>query len=92
MEKLETLENKIRQSIPELREEYEIFQESAIDFDMITQIMLNHVLEYAKNKFDFIIPENYSYIQSLIIKQWDLKSSYLKNQSTELITYLNKLT
>ena len=49
MTPLEQLETKIRQSIPELKEEWEILQESAIDADMITPIMLNHVLEHVQN-------------------------------------------
>lgn len=93
MTTLETLENKIRQSIPELKEEYEIFQEGAIDFDMITQIGLNHVLEYAYilEKYLSIHWDGDVLVNMHSIGSWNLKSAYLKDQSPELITFLNQL-
>lgn len=93
MTPLEQLENKIRQSIPELREEYEIFQEGAIDFDMITPIMLNHVLEYAciLDKYLSIHWDGDVLFNMHSIGEWDLKSAYLKDQSEELINFLNEL-
>lgn len=96
MKTLEQLETKIRQSIPELKEEYEAFEDESIDRDMITPIMLNHVLECLQN-FD-------GHVWSITVYgifceistdavgfSWDLKSAYLKDQSDELITFLSDL-
>lgn len=87
MKALEQLETKIRQLIPELNEEWEVFQEGAIDLDMITPIMLNHVLDYFGEMF-----YGYSFSETskdclLLIRskkgtafpRWNLKSSYLKD-------------
>lgn len=93
MTPLEQLENKIRQSIPELREEYEIFQEGAIDFDMVTPIMLNHVMLYF-GKFNMVVGlyQDGDVIYDMQhILSWNLKSAYLKHQSQELINFLNDL-
>ncbi len=96
MKTIEILENKIRNAIPELRDEYEIFQESTIDADMITPIMLNHVLEYFGT-----IASSFKYIREdgriLLFEGgptdifWNLKYGFLKNQSIEMITFLNDL-
>lgn len=104
MTPLEQLENKIRQSIPELKEEYEIFQEGAIDLDMVTPVMLNHVLWYfgliySDNPLFFIIGNDFfvARVEGNLIKikpnkeSWNLKSVYLKHQSEELIHFLNEL-
>lgn len=93
---LEELENKIRQSIPELKEEFEAFDDGSVDRDMITKIALNHVLEYFGT-----IPSSFKYIREdgrIFLFEggptdifWNLKYSYLKDQSPELITFLNEL-
>ena len=92
---LQQLENKIRQSIPDLKEEYEVFQEGAIDLDMITPVMLNHVLVYFE-EIGWISVDNFGTISNLgkdffYEHSWNLKSAYLKDQSQELITFLNQL-
>jgi hypothetical protein len=95
MTPLEQLENKIRQSIPELKEEYEIFQDGAIDRDMITQIALNHVLEYLQDYDGYVWQITiYGYLHEIDSCEasgypWNLKSAYLKDQLPELITFLN---
>jgi hypothetical protein len=104
MNQLQELEQKIRQAIPELREEWEIFEEGAIDRDMITQIGLNHVLwyfglNYKDNPLFFIIGNDFfiARVEDNLIKikpnkeSWNLKSAYLKDQSPELINFLNEL-
>lgn len=103
MEKLQELENKIRKAIPELKEQYEAFEDGSIDRDMITPIMLNHVLQYAfkieDKKFLLYVgtsgtiygeePKQFS--EMVELSHWDLKSPYLKKQSEELINFLNEL-
>ena len=92
MTTLEQLETKIRQSIPELKEEYEVFQEGAIDLDMITPVMLNHVLEYARQIYvKWVWVKSYRDFIMETIPKWNLKSAYLKDQSEELINFLNEL-
>lgn len=98
MTPLQQLEQKIRQSIPELKEEYEAFEDSSIDRDMITPIMLNHVIIYLgilntpfrirKSTDPFVL-----IFRHLLNGDgsWNLKSAYLKDQSEELITFLNEL-
>lgn len=91
--KLQELEQKIRNSIPELKEEFEAFEDSSIDRDMITQIGLNHVLVYGSILGDYLSihwdGDVLYYMRS--IGKWNLKSAYLKDQSEELITFLNEL-
>lgn len=102
MKNLAELENKIRNAIPELREEFEAFEDGSIDRDMITPIMLNHVLGYCDDMSDgyFYLREdglfrNSSEFPPYQIEDfslyWDLKSAYLKDQSEELINFLNQL-
>lgn len=93
MSNLIELENKIRQSIPFLKEEFEVFREGAIDRDMITQIGLNHVLEHASilEKYLSIHWDGDILFNMHSIGTWNLKSSYLKDQSEELIAFLNEL-
>jgi hypothetical protein len=93
MTPLEQLENKIRNAIPELREEFEAFEDSSLDRDMITPIMLNHVLEYAciLDKYLSIHWDGDVFFNIHSIGNWNLKSAYLKDQSEELINFLNKL-
>lgn len=100
MTPLQELEQKIRQSIPFLKDEYEAFEDGSIDRDMITQIGLNHVLEYfgkynhtdlvaIDSDGDFLAPFSEKlYFSGL---NWNLKSAYLKDQSEGLITFLNEL-
>lgn len=95
MTPLQELETKIRQSIPFLKEEYEAFEDGSIDRYMITQVGLNHVLVYLgkiiEDRYvciDFDGDINFSgYFKS----NWNLKYAYLKDQSEELITFLNEL-
>lgn len=93
MTPLEQLETKIRNAIPDLKEEFDIFQDGAIDADMITPIMLNHVLEYAciLEKYLSIHWDGDILFNMHSIGNWDLKSAYLKHQSEELINFLNEL-
>jgi len=93
MTPLQELESKIRQAIPELKEEFEVFQEGAIDRDMITPIMLNHVLVYSCNvkKYLSVYWDGDILRLSESVGYWNLKSAYLKDQSEELITFLNEL-
>jgi hypothetical protein len=93
MIQLQELEQKIRQAIPELKEEWEIFEDGSIDRDMITQVALNHVLEYASilDKFISIHWDGDVLFNMRSIGIWDLKSPYLKYQSPELIEFLNEL-
>jgi len=101
MSELKELEAKIRQSIPELKEEYEAFEDSSIDRDMITPIMLNHVLDYLPIMgYDFnyigITESEFKAVGNVYFNEdfcftWNLKSAYLKDQSEELITFLNEL-
>lgn len=101
---LQELEDKIRQVIPHLKEEYEAFEDGSIDRDMITPIMLNHVLWYfgliyKDNPLFFIIGNDFfvARVEDNLIKikpnkeSWNLKSAYLKDQSPELINFLNEL-
>lgn len=104
MTTLKQLENKIRESIPELKEEFEVFQEGAIDSDMITPVMLNHVLEYLRNYGGYSV-NSHGYWVCWYLNDggednfldfpndvpWNLKSAYLKHQSPELINFLNEL-
>lgn len=97
----EQLEIKIRNYIPELKKEYETFNDGSLDKNMITPIMLNHVLEYTsliKNIKRVAINNNGGIYWSLNIYSaqnpsvyWNLKSTYLKDQGVELITFLNEL-
>jgi len=104
MTTLEQLEQKIRNAIPFLKEELEAFEDGSIDRDMITHIVLNHVLVY----FAMIYNDNPLFIaigNELLIARiednlikvkpnkifWNLKLAYLKDQSQELITFLNDL-
>jgi len=91
------LENKIRQAIPELKEEFEAFEDSSIDKDMITPIMLNHVLEYWQSidksnpigiDGDGDLLDGGNFVKNA---SWNLKSPYLKDQSQEFINFLNRL-
>jgi len=95
MKTLQQLEQKIRNAIPELREEFDVFQEGAIDRDMITQIALNHVLEYLKIIIDDVYIsmdcDGYIHLSGYFKCTWNLKSAYLKDQSEELINFLNEL-
>lgn len=102
MTTLEILETKIRQSIPELKEEWEVMEYAPIDSGMITQIGLNHVLEYCRTLRCKLITIDCAGLQPYIaiIDRKDfycgyaninLKSAYLKGQSNELITFLNEL-
>lgn len=97
---LEELEQKIRNSIPELKDEFDAFEDGSIDRDMITQIMLNHVLVYISlfdgpwyadrrlNSTGFF----FDVVQKTWLNiRWNLKSAYLKDQPDELITFLNEL-
>lgn len=100
MTPLQELETKIRQSIPFLKEEYEAFEDGSVDRDMITKVMLNHVLEYVSyfdgpwyadrglNSTGFF----FDVVQKKWLNaRWNLKSPYLKDQSEELINFLNDL-
>lgn len=95
MTQLQELEQKIRNSIPELRDEFEAFEDGSIDRDIITPVMLNHVLVYLgeiiEDRYvciDFDGDINFSgYFKS----NWNLKSAYLKDQSEESINFLNEL-
>lgn len=104
MTTLEILENKIRNAIPELKEELESFEDGSIDMDMITQIGMNHVLWYFGLIYNddplFISIGNellIARIEDNLIKVkpnkifWNLKSAYLKQQSQKLINFLNEL-
>lgn len=83
---LEELESKIRNAIPELKEEFEAFEDSSLDRDMITPMMLNHVMKYMKSK-DYALDFTRKYSK----QTWNLDYVCLKHQSTELITFLNEL-
>jgi len=97
MTTLEQLENKIRNAIPELKEEFEAFEDSSLDRDMITQIGLNHVLLYlcGISYYSIFIREDgeyFYYRHEEMLRYdicWNLKSAYLKDQSKELINFLN---
>jgi len=96
MNQLQELEQKIRQSIPELKDEFEAFEDGSIDRDMITQVALNHVLEYLQNYDGYVwFMSIYGYLHEMdtdsVGYSWNLKSAYLKDQSEELITFLNEL-
>lgn len=93
MNQFQELEQKIRQAIPELKEELEAFEDGSIDRDMITQIGFNHVLEYASilDKFISIHWDGDVLFNMRSIDIWNLKSPYLKDQSPELINFLNEL-
>jgi hypothetical protein len=99
MNELQELEQKIRQAIPELKDEFEAFEDGSIDRDMITQIGLNYVLMYlgiidAPVKIRKSTNPESLLFQSLLVanyKIWNLKSPYLKAQSPELINFLNEL-
>ena len=83
---LEQLEQKIRQSIPELKEV------SRNGITRTTQIMLNHVLEYARQIYvKWVWGKSYRDFIMETIPKWNLKSAYLKDQSEELINFLNEL-
>jgi hypothetical protein len=83
MIQLQELEQKIRQAIPELKEEFDAFEDGSIDRDMITPIMLNHVIDYQKR-----ITGKDSYWWD---NGWVMKYPFLKDQSPELINFLNEL-
>lgn len=94
------MKQKIRQSIPFLKEEYEAFEDGSIDRDMITPIMLNHVLEYCDDceigidsRDGELLNLDTDDIRAIYdcYPKWNLKSAYLKDQSEELITFLNDL-
>jgi len=92
----EMLENKIRQAIPELKEEYEAFEDGSIDRDMITQVGLNHVLEYLQDYdgnvwFITIYGHLHEIGTDSLEYQWNLKSPYLKDQPEKMINFLNGL-
>lgn len=94
MTPLEQLEKKIRQSIPELREEWEGIVEGAMPVsEWATPIMLNHVLGYAciLEKYLSIHWDGDVLFNMHSIGTWNLKSAYLKHQSEELINFLNDL-
>lgn len=93
MTTLEILEQKIRNAIPELKEEFEAFEDSSIERDMITQIMLNHLLEYASilKEYLSIHWDGDVLVNMRSVGIWNLKSAYLKDQSEELINFLNEL-
>jgi len=105
MTTLEILENKIRQSIPELKNELQDSENPYLRNPVyITPIMLNHVLVYfgkfyKKDPLLFVIDcDLYAgRVEDNLIKInpnklfWDLKYNSLKDQSKELITFLNEL-
>lgn len=97
MTTLEILEQEIRNAIPELKEEFEAFEDSSLDRDMITQVGLNHVLVYWASidrdnpigiDGDGDLLDGGNFVKSA---SWNLKSAYLKDQSKELINFLNDL-
>lgn len=101
MKALQELEQKIRNSIPELKEEFEAFEDGSIDRDMITPIILNHCLYYLPIMgYDFnyvgITESEFKAVGNVYFNEdfcfnWNLKSAYLKDQSEELINFLNEL-
>jgi len=104
MKQLQQLEQKIRNAIPFLKEEFEAFEDGSIDRDMITQIGLNHVLEYldlmnCSHDSFIVIGENLVFGRlnngCIAINTetpfWNLKSAYLKDQLEGLINFLNDL-
>lgn len=92
MTTLETLEQKIRNAIPELKEELEAFEDGSIDMDMTTKIGLNHVIMYIHLFEGYCIHvKGLFWLCHYKRAEWNLKSPYLKNQSPELITFLNEL-
>jgi len=92
MNQFQELEQKIRQAIPELKEEWEVLQEGAIDRDMITPIMLNHAMMYMHLFEAYCIDvKNLLWLCHYKRAEWNLKSAYLKDQSPELINFLNEL-
>jgi len=97
MTPLQELEQKIRQAIPELKEEFEAFEDGSIDRDMITQVGLNHVLEYWQSIDEYNpigidgdgdLQDGGNFVKNV---RWKLKSANLKDQSPELINFLNEL-
>lgn len=104
MTPLQELEQKIRNLIPELKYEFDAFEDGSIDRDMITQIMLNHVLVYLKIFGGYSVNSDgywvcwylngmaeYEFMDVPADVSWNLKSAYLKDQPEELITFLNGL-
>ena len=95
MTPLQELEQKIRQEIPFLKEEFEAFEDGSIDRDMITQVALNHVLVYLKviinDLYVSMDTDGGIHFAGYFKCYWNLKSAYLKDQSPELINFLNGL-
>ena len=84
-----------KNAIPHLKEELEAFEDGSIDRDMITPIMLNHVLEYTQNHpliwYVSVYGGFFEIDSDHLGVSWNLKSAHLKDQSEELINFLNDL-